>query len=178
MTNFTRKLEKLVKPAILVALFVIVALIGVCQEAKAEVTAEIGAGILSGEFSKSGTILVTERFGGPYGSRYAFGLGVISRQEVTDRAGDLYKPDSNLFVFVQRRVSFDVGGRPWDYISLGIGPAYFNATNRALGSNFTAALSIEFRFTENWSVNLRHFSNAGSARPNMGQDMLTVGYTF
>ena len=176
MTNLTRKLEKLVKPAYLVGLFVVLLLIGFCHEAKAEVTAEAGAGFLSGEFSKGAALLVTERWGGPNGSRYALGMGIISSQEVTDRAGDLYKPRTNLFVFAQRRVSF--GSCEWGCFSLGIGPAYFNSTNRALGSNFTAALSIEYRFTPKWSINIRHFSNAGSASPNMGQDMLTIGYTF
>ena len=178
MANLTRKLEKLIKPAALVGLFLLVMVVGFCKEARSEVTIEGGAGLLSGQFSGGGTIMVTERWGGPYKSRYAIGMGYIYKQHVLDRSRDYYNLDENLFVLAQRRVSFDLRGCQHDCISLGLGVAYFNSTNRALGSNFTAALSVEFRPTDRWSLNLRHFSNAGSAAPNMGQDMITIGYTF
>lgn len=175
MSNFTRKLEALIKPAILVGIFLLLLGVGFCQEARGEVTVEVGAPMLSGEYSKGGVLLLTERY---VDGRYAVGFGYISRQEVTDRGENFHEVDENLFIFVQRRVSFDIRGCSHDCISLGIGPTYFNATNRALGSKFAAALSVEFRPSERWSVNFRHFSNAGSAHPNMGQDMLTLGYTF
>lgn len=176
--NITRKLEKLIKPAIIVFVFLVLFIIGAYNEARAEVTAEVGAGLLSGQFSGGGTAIITERWGGPYGSRYAVGMGWIDKQHVTDRDRDYYKLRYNLFAFAQRRVSFNLKGCEWDCISLGLGVAYFNNTNRALGSNFTAALSVEFRPTDRWSLNIRHFSNGGSAVPNMGQDMITIGYTF
>lgn len=178
MSNLVRKIEKIIKPWTIVLGFVALMMLGFCHEARSEVTAEIGAGFLSGQYSKGQTGIITERWGGPYGSRYAVGMGVISRQEVTDRSRTHYKMRSNLFVFAQRRVSFNLKGCTWDCISLGLGPAYFNATNRAIGSNFAAALSIEFRPTERLGLNIRHFSNAGSKPPNMGQDMLTLTYTF
>ena len=148
------------------------------NEANAEVTAEVGAGFLSSQYSKGGTVIVTERWGGPYGSRYAIGMGYISEQQVLTRRRNFYEIRENLFVFAQRRASFHLKGCEWDCISIGLGVAYFNDTNRALGSNFNAALSIEFRPTDRWSLNIRHFSNAGSAVPNMGSDMITFGYTF
>ena len=176
--NLTRKLEKLLKPALLVGLFIVLLMFGFCQEAKAEVTTELGAGFLSGQLSKGAALMVTERWGGPYNSRYAIGIGYISEQEVTDRSQDFYEVKENLFVLAQRRVSFNIKGCDHDCISLGIGPAYFNGTSRWNGSKFVAALSVEFRPDKHWSVNIRHFSNAGSATPNMGQDLLTIGYTF
>ena len=176
--NLTRKLEKLIKPAALVGLFLVVLLIGFCREAKAEVTAELGAGVLSGQFSGGEVAIITERWGGPYKSRYAIGMGFINDQHVIDRARDRYEVRANLFVFAQRRVSFNLKGCEWDCISLGLGVAYFNNTSRWNGSKFNAALSIEARPTDRWSINIRHFSNAGSAKPNMGQDMITIGYTF
>ena len=176
--NLTRRLEKVLKPAIIVGIFIVLLMFGFCQEAKAEVTSELGMGFLSGEVSKGAALIVTERWGGPHGSRWSVGLGYISKQEVTDRSQDAYDVQENLFILAQRRVSFNIKGCSHDCISLGIGPAYFNGTSRWNGSKFVAALSVEFRPTEHWSVNIRHFSNAGSARPNMGQDLLTIGYTF
>lgn len=168
MTNWTRKLEAVVKPVAIIAVFLGVLTFGFYKEAKADVQLEVGAGFLSGEFSQGGALVLSERFG-PNG-RYALGMGYISEQEVTDRSEDFYEVRENLFVFAQRRVC-----QRW--MCLGIGAAHFNGTNRALGSKFTAALSVELE-KGNWSLNLRHFSNAGSAPPNMGQDMLTVGYAF
>lgn len=163
---------------LIVILFLILCFIGFCSEGKAEVTAEVGAGLLSAQFSGGGVALVTERWGGPYGSRYAVGMGFIEKQHVVDRARDYYDVNENLFVFAQRRISFDLKGCEHDCISLGLGVSYFNTLTRWNGSKFNAALSVEFRPTKRWSLNLRHFSNAGSAAPNMGQDMITVGYTF
>lgn len=178
MDNWVRKLEKLIKPWVFVALFLLVLLLGFCQEAKAEVTAELGANFLSGQSSGGGALILTERWGGKYGSRYAVGMGITGRQHVTDRSRDYYNVSQNYFAMAQRRVSFDLKGCEHDCISFGIGVAYFNTRTRWNGSNFVAALSIEARPSARWSVNLRHFSNAGSASPNMGQDMITIGYTF
>lgn len=166
--NLWRKVEEIVKPWMIVLGFVVLMMVGFCHEAKAEIKTEIGVGLLSGEYSQGQAGIISERW---VGGKYAVGLGVISRQEVTDRGGNLHKLRPNLFVFAQRRVTLG----DW---SFGLGPAYLNSTNRAIGSNFAAALSIEWEFSRHWSLNLRHFSNAGSARPNMGQDMLMIGYTF
>ena len=178
-SNLTRKFEKIIKPFFIVLTFIALLMFGFCREAKAEVTGELGAGFLSGQLSKGAALIVTERWGGPYGSRYSVGMGYISEQEVTDRKENFHEVRENLFIMAQRRVSFDIKGCPdHDCITLGIGPAYFNGISRWNGSKFVAALSVEFRPDEHWSVNIRHFSNAGSATPNMGQDLLTIGYTF
>ena len=168
----------MIKPWMIVALFLVILMLGFCHEAKAEVTVEAGAGLLSGQFSGGEVAVITERWGGPYGSRYAVGMGWINEQHVVDRARDRYEVPANLFVMAQRRVSFDLKGCEHDCISLGLGVAYFNNTSRWNGTKFNAALSVEFRPTDRWSLNLRHFSNGGSGMPNMGQDMITIGYTF
>ena len=177
-TNLTRTIEKYFRPVLLVLAFLGLLMFAFAKEARGEVTTELGAGFLSGEVSKGAALILTERWGGPYDNRYSVGMGYISEQEVTDRSGDFYEVRENLWVQAQRRVPFPVKGCPIDCWGLGIGVAYFNGTNRALGSNLTAALSVEFRPNERLSVNIRHYSNAGSATPNMGQDMLSVGYTF
>ena len=167
-----------IKPVYLIGLLLLLFIFGAYKEAKAEITVEAGAGFLSGQYSQGQALIFTERWGGPYGTRYAIGMGYITKQEVIPRTEPLTQVRENLFVQAQRRVSFNIKGCKHDCISIGIGVAYFNATNRALGSNFTAAVSIELRPTEHWSFNIRHWSNAGSSPPNMGQDMITMGYSF
>lgn len=166
-SNWTRKLEAIVKPVTIIIAFLALLLFFFAKESKAEVQIEVGAGFLSGEFSQGGALLLTEKFGD---GKYLLGMGYVSEQEVTDRSEDFYEVRENLFFMAQRRVC-----QRW--LCLGIGAAHFNNTNRALGSKLTAALSVEV-VKNNWSINLRHFSNAGSAVPNMGQDMLTIGYAF
>lgn len=166
--NLWRRLESLVQPLYLVGLFVLLLTLGFCKEGRAdEVSMELGAAFLSGEYSKGQVLFINERF-----DRYSIGLGVISDQEVTDRSGNTYFPEENIFLQGQRHVSLS------QKFGLGIGAAYFNATNRAIGSKFEFTLSIHYQLSDRFSVQIRHWSNAGSARPNMGQDALTVGYHF
>ena len=162
----------------IIALFMGLLLFAFCKEPRAEVTAEVGMGFLSSQLSRGGSFLLTERWGGQYGNAYSLGIGFVSEQEVTDSSQDFYRLRENLYIQAQRRVAFPIKGCPIDCWGLGIGVAYFNDTNRALGSHFTIAMSVEFRPNERMSVNIRHYSNAGSSSPNMGQDMLTLGYTF
>ena len=108
--------------------------------------------------------------------RYSWGMGYIYKQDVTPRNEPRQELQENLWIQGQRRVCFLRD----DNVCLGLGAAYFNRTNRALGSHFTAALSVEVQPQSNspWGLSYRHYSNAGSATPNMGQDMLMVTYTF
>ena len=78
--------------------------------------------------------------------------------------------EENIFFQVQRVSEY----KNWE---LGIGPAYFQNTNRALGKNLTWALSIGYK-GKKWAFRLRHYSNAGSGSPNLGLDGITVGYSF
>ena len=165
--NLWRKIESKIAPWMLVTIFLLLLLFGFYKEAKADVTVEIGPTFLSGKFSKGGIVEIHERF-----DKYQIGMGVISSQEVTDRAGDFYNVRANLFVHGQRVVKVS---QNFDF-SLGVG--YVNAKTRWNGSNFVASLGIEYSHTDKWKVNFRHFSNAGSASPNMGQDMFTIGYKF
>lgn len=165
--NLWRKIESYIKPWMMVLAFLLVILFGFYKEANAEVTVELGPTMLSGELSKGAAAIFNEKFG-----KYVVGMGIIGPQEVTDRSGDLYKVRTNLFVHGQRLVSIT------DNLDFGLGVGYFNAKTRWNGSNFVASLSIEYELTDHWSVKFRHWSNAGSASPNMGQDLFTVGYSF
>ena len=165
--NLWRKIEEFVKPWMLVLAFIVLILFGFYKEANAEVTVELGPTFLSGEFSKSGGLVINETF-----DKYRVGLGLTGTQRVKDRAGDVYHPRANLFLHAQRIVGISRN------INFGLGVGYFNAKTRWNGSNFVASLSLEYTLNEKWSLNYRHFSNAGSAAPNMGQDIFLIGYTF
>lgn len=132
------------------------------KEAKAA-EFELGPTILSGEYSEGGALMVTERVG-----RWSIGGGFTSDQYChCNWPADL---GSNIFFQGQRIVEYKA-------FEMGIGAAYWQNTNRALGKNLTWSLSIGAG-GEHWSVRIRHYSNAGSGRPNLGQDMITLGYSF
>ena len=167
--NIWRKFETLVKPWMLVVIFIIVLLFGFWQEGRADqVNAEIGPTFLSGEFSKAAALIVNQT----WDNKWRVGMGYVSSQEVTPRKEPLTEIRANLFVHGQRVVKIT------ENFDLGLGIGYFNATTRWNGSHFVASMSLEYSLTDRWDIRFRHFSNAGSASPNMGQDMLTIGYRF
>ena len=124
---------------------------------------EIGPTNLSGEWSGGGMILLTEREG-----KWAFGGGYVSEQYCKCTWPADIKP--NIFFQVHRVIDY----KNWE---IGIGPTYFQNTNRALGTNLNWGLSVGYKYKK-WSIRLRHYSSAGSGTPNLGQDILTVGYRF
>lgn len=137
----------------------------------AETRLEIGPTYLSDERSSGYMFIVSERVG-----KFDFGIGYVSEQDVLpgweNRHG--YGPvhlSRNAFFYVQR---FWTKGQ----FELGAGLAHFNNENRALGAKITYPVSIGWNWNENLSIRLRHFSNAGAATPNLGQDSLTIGWTF
>lgn len=168
--NFWRKVEEVIKPWMMVLAFLVILLFGFYKESKAEevVNVELGGTMLSGEFSNAAAMVLNTT----WNDRWRIGMGLTSEQEVTDRSGDFYKVRSNLFVHGQRLVSIT------ENLDFGLGVGYFNAKTRWNGSNFVASMSVEYDFNEKWSVKYRHWSNAGSSTPNMGQDALLIGYSF
>ena len=124
---------------------------------------EAGPGLLSGEYSEGGALIINERVG-----KWDVGGGYISKQYCHCTSPTDLK--ENIFFHGQRIVEYKMA-------EIGIGAAYFQNTNRALGKNLTWSLSLGFG-GEHWSMRLRHFSNAGSGSPNLGQDLLTLGYKF
>jgi len=142
---------------------------------QAEFNVEVGYGNLSSEWTGP-VILVQERF-----DDWLIGMGYVGEQWVTpdgEREWHSTRDSEPLPTFVDRNL-FLHGQRllRWKDFELGIGAAYFQNTNRALGRRFTVSSSIVYHFG-NLSIAFRHFSNAGSGESNMGQDMLTLGYTF
>ena len=149
--------------------FIVLLILFALNEAEA-LELEAGPTILSGEYAEGGSMLVTERFGeGNVYGRWAVGFGYVSKQYChCNWPADL--EENNLFQ-LQRVIDYERA-------ELGIGMAYFTNTNRALGKNMTWSLSLGWRFNDHWTMRVRHYSNAGSGSPNLGQDMLTLGYKF
>lgn len=124
---------------------------------------EVGPAFLSGEFSEGGALIFNQRVG-----RFDVGGGYVSKQQC--HCTYPASLDENIFFHAQRVVQ-------WRALEAGLGAAYFQNTNRALGKNLTWSLSLGLRF-DHFSIKVRHFSNAGSGSPNLGQDLLAVGWRF
>lgn len=63
-------------------------------------------------------------------------------------------------------------------LDLGLGGVYLQNTDQWNGSHLNFSLMARYRFTDHWSLNYRHWSNAGTKAPNIGRDMLLVGWRF
>lgn len=146
----------------IVAVFLLILVFFAYKEANA-LELEAGPAVLSGEFAEGGALMITERIG-----PWSLGGGYVSKQVCHCRYPAELK--ENIFFQAQRILEYKRA-------ELGIGAAYWQNTNRALGKHLTWSLSLGFG-GEHWSLRLRHYSNAGSGSPNLGQDMLTVGYSF
>ena len=169
------------KPVYLVLLFLFILFYLFARESKAEVQLELGPTNLSGNWA-GGALLLSERFG-----KYDFGIGYISEQTVSLRAFDLKSPDckritdgfnrcdfeirENIFIQAQRIVKYK-------RCEMGIGPAWFQNTSRVSGKQLNFSLMIGCNLSEKSFIRIRHWSNAGSATPNLGQDLLTIGWRF
>ncbi len=148
---------------IVAAFLLIVTLVFSCEDSEAA-EIEVGPTLLSGEFAEGGALI----FNSELNQRWYLGGGYISHQQC--HCSYPTGLEENIFFHIQRRAR-------WRLVEVGLGPAYFQNTNRALGKNLTWSLSLGLA-GEHWSIRFRHFSNAGSGSPNLGQDMLTIGYAF
>lgn len=128
-------------------------------------------------------------------ARWETALGYVSEQEVNVRtlqdtctagaagpecvtvASTARRPVASYgYLSVQRRFQFRDGAslRP----ILGIGLVANSDTNPYVSSALTFSLSAGLRLGDRWSLEWRHFSNAGLEQPNLGQDILLLRATF
>ena len=129
---------------------------------------EIGPTYTS-EFNGGFGITFSERFSG----KYDLGLSLISDQSWNNvNVGN----NGNFWAAY-------VVPRPerWWYVlpsELVLGANYWIKTEAPItGCNVGYILGLKYRF-DDFSVGWRHWSNAGSCKPNLGQDLLTFGYRF
>jgi hypothetical protein len=167
--NLWRQIEAWVKPIYLIVAFIILMTFGFCMEAKGgEVSMEVGGTFLSGEYSKGGYIYLQEEFL----EKYYVGGGYISEQRFADRGENKHDVQENIFIQAGRNLHIH------GPFSISLGAAYFNATNRALSSNLNFTLGVQFDIGDNVTFQIRHWSNGGSSRPNLGQDVIGFGWRF
>jgi hypothetical protein len=162
------------RPLYLIILFVFLFLYLVAREANAEVQVEAGPTNLSYDWAHGYTFLISEQFG-----KYNLGLGFISDQRAVVTCGP-HLPRSSRCIFQIRNNIFVQAERIVRYkeCELGLGPAYFNNTSRITASHFNIGLMVGCNLSERVFVRLRHWSNAGAASPNLGQDVITIGWRF
>jgi hypothetical protein len=63
-------------------------------------------------------------------------------------------------------------------LDVGIGAVYFNKTDELNGSQLNYSLLLRYNITDRWAVSVRHFSNAGTTKPNTGRDLVLISYRF
>lgn len=80
--------------------------------------------------------------------------------------------DSYGYFSVQRKFNFRDGATLRPVVGLGV--VANSHTNPYVSSAVTFSLSAGLRLGGHWSLEWRHFSNAGTEQPNLGQDMLLL----
>ena len=123
---------------------------------------EAGPGVLSAEFSHGYGVILSEI----WQDKYILSVGWFSDQKFNHRS-----VDENTFVMAHWLFTYK-------RLKLGFGAALWENTNRALGRKFTLMEQIGMRFYGNWDINYRHWSNGRTAKPNAGQNILSIGYNF
>ena len=142
----------------------LIPLLMLCGSALADTTLEIGQGWASGDPGNAAVIL------GERNDKYGVAMGVIERHYVY-ADGQRHTLDRNMFIDVQRF---------WQYkkFEFGLGPAYFQNTNRALAKNFNWSVLVRFNINDDVSIVARHWSNYGTGAYNMGHEFLGIGFRF
>ena len=137
----------------------------------AETRLEVGPTFLSDDYAEGQMAVLTERVG-----KWDFSYIYVTEQDAwpgwEKRHG--YGPahlERNSAIHIQRIWK-------WKKAEFGFGVARWANTSRALGHKTTYPLMIGWNFNKHLSLRIRHYSNAGSATPNLGQDAITIGWTF
>ncbi len=99
------------------------------------------------------------------------GPACVTQSDTVRRTVDGYG-----YLSVQRRFAFrpDATLKP----ILGFGVVANSDTNPYVSSALTFSLSAGLRLGRRWSLEWRHFSNAGLVQPNLGQDMFLLRGQF
>jgi hypothetical protein len=124
---------------------------------------EAGAAVLRGETPAIG--LTGACVGcGPVGTSFEYGFDLI---------GDSHDYEDNPNV-IQVRAQIVDG---WKKAEMGLG-FYWQNVETEYVCDFGFHLLARWRFTDRISAQWRHSSSAGSCRPNVGRDLVTVAWRF
>lgn len=154
------------------AVVLIIALIVLFFAYKANATeAELGATYAS-KFNSGAGLVLTERL---WENRLDIGLALIGEQDY-DKENLVVGNNGNFFVAF-------VASKPaswWIVLpaEAHIGMAYWIETNRFIGDELGYMLALKWHAGDHLSFGIRHWSNAGTVKPNRGQDLLTLGWRF
>lgn len=135
--------------------------------------AEFEAGpTFTSEFNGGLGIILKERFL----DKYDVGVTLLSEQTWDD--GSKYVGNNgNVWAAY-------VAKRPMDWWiifpdEMAIGPSVWIKKQSPInGCEMGYMLNLKYRVGDNFSIGVRHWSNAGICKPNRGQDLLTIGYKF
>jgi hypothetical protein len=157
------------KTQVLVAVLVLLLVAGLATLARsAEPVAQFSAGraVMRGETTAM-DISVTYPQAGPGDSSYSFGVTFIG--------GSVHYGRAQRQQFAWRGELIDGFGR----FDVGLGIAYVQNDDiyNSCHANFTLSLGYRFRGLP-VTVGVRHFSNGGTCSPNVGRDLLLVGWRF
>lgn len=134
----------------------------------------------AGEFEVGPTF--TSEFNGGAGLTYSqrvmpkldLGVSLISSQEWDDGRVSIGNNGNVWLAFVAERPA------SWRYVphELTIGPSVWIKTQSPInGCVLGYTLGFKYRFGD-WGVGWRHWSNAGTCKPNRGQDLLVFSRRF
>lgn len=149
-----------------IVIFVIALLLFFATPARSEeLYFDAGSAIVRGETPTVGFTIVWKEEG-PVKTDYELGFNLIG--ESTDR---IKHPNQ---IVVHGSI---VDG--YKNFEMGLGFAYFlNNEEFYYTCKETFTLMARWRFSSRFHIQARHFSSAGSCRPNKGRDLLTFGYRF
>lgn len=161
-------MDKRIKGSIWVLILLLLFFYWLSREADAaETYIELGASIVSNEYSDSFTLILQER----WASKYAVAVGYINSQTIDtcpnqpDRPDCKWRLQEQLLVGAERIVTGNFDRWRWlNRISFSVGPYWFQNANRVSSCNFNVRLALDLRLTDRWSIKISHFSNAGSCK--------------
>jgi len=150
---------------IAIVAFVVALLVLFAVRARAEQTLafEGGMAMLRGQTPAIGLTIGCPDCG-PVGTGYELGFDLI---------GDSHDYQDSPNAIGPRVMLVD----GWRRAELGLGFQWWNVET-PYTCQFTFALMARWRFTDRIAAQWRHSSSAGSCRPNVGRDLLAVGWTF
>ena len=149
--------------AILVFVVALLVLFAVRARAEQTLAVEAGAAVLRGQTPAIGLTVGCPQCG-PVGTSYEFGFDLVGDSHDYGESPNAIGP----------RVMLVDG---WKQAELGLGFQWWNVET-GYTCQFTFALLARWRFTDRLAAQWRHSSSAGSCRPNVGRDLLTVSYGF
>ena len=126
----------------------------------------------TGEFNGGASLAFSERLG----DKFDVGVMLVSAQtwdEGTDKVGN------NGMLYGQYIVKRPENWVPVLPSEMGLGMNYWVRANPPInGCELGFNMSLKYRFGEHFGVGWWHSSNAGTCRPNRGQDILFLSWRF